>query len=149
MVWAKLSSSPNKSLLTPKNPRATYFILKFAVHLRLLLCHAASLSAFLLLLCSFYPIFASWTCSVGWLQHVPPPATTTSLQILVNVSLIAKHLKKPAWEKTPDDAGSLSILFTCPSPLFYKIAPSFYSTHISIQKHILTWIFFQHCAVLQ
>lgn len=135
MVTAKLSPSPNSCLLTPKNPRATYFILKFAVHLRPLLCHSASLSAFLLLLCSFHPVFAGWTCSAGWLQRVRPSAITTSLQILVNGSLIAKHLKNLHGEKQ-DDAGSLSILFTCPSPLFYQIAPWFDNTHISFQKHL-------------
>lgn len=146
MVRAKLSPSPSSCLLTLKNPRATYFISKSAVHLRPLLCHSASLSACLFLLCSFHPVFAGRTCSAGWLQRGPPPAITTSLQILVNVSLIVEHLK-PAWGKTWHDAGSLSILFACPSPLFYKIAPSFDNTCISIQKHTLTWIFFKRCAL--
>lgn len=149
MVCAKLSPSPNSSLPTPKNPSAPYFILKFVVHLRPPLCHSASLSAFLLLLCSFHPIFASRTCSAGWLQHVPPTPSHHHLPLDFNERIInCKAFEKPGWGKTQDDAGSLSIPFTCSSPLFYKIALSFGNTHISIQKHILTWIFFQHCAVL-
>lgn len=150
MVWATLSLSPDSSLLTPKNPRATYFIIKFVVHLRPPLCHSASLSAFLLLLCSFHPIFASWTCSAGWLQRGRPPPRHHHLPPDFSERTInCKAFEKPAWGKTQDDAGSLSIPFTCPSPLFYKIAPSFDNTHISIQKHTLTWAFFQHLAVLQ
>lgn len=39
LVWAKSSPFPNSSLLTLKNPRATYLVLKCAVHLHPPLCH--------------------------------------------------------------------------------------------------------------
>jgi len=127
MIGAKLSPSPNSSLLTQKNSTATYFILKFAVRLRPLLCHSASLSAFFLFLCSFHPVFASWTCSAGWLQHVSPPAITTSLQILVNVSLIARHLKNLHGEK---HRMTQSVF------LFHSPAPPHYSTKLLL--HLIT-----------
>lgn len=150
MVWATLSLSPNSSLLTPKNPRATYFYYK--------ICCAPPPTTLSLCLPVCLPspplLFSSHICQLNvlcWLPATcsPPPSHHHLPPDFSERTINCKAFEKPAWGKTQDDAGSLSIPFTCPSPLFYKIAPSFDTTHISIQKHTLTWAFFQHRAVLQ